>query len=311
MYLLPIKSKIFVLLTIFYCQNSFGQNVGIGTNNPLTRLHITGGSDASLGGGGFLQIGNLNALNVVIDDNEIMARINGSAATLSLNNDGGNIILGAAEGANIGIGTNAPAERLHMAAGNIRLDNSTHGINLNGADRAMITRRFDVFSSGIHQGLGRWGLFMEPSRLTLGIPNVPGKEVAISKYNANSVAIPILTINENGALRRPSSGISDLLPIAMGTIRGNNTNIALITGGSGNFNAVWNETLKYWELAINGHNNIELNKYLIITTGQGCKTAYSNHPDFPEATFNIRTYNLNNNDIQEKAWFSFVVYKLQ
>jgi hypothetical protein len=246
MYLLPIKSKILFLFTIFYCQNSFGQNVGIGTNNPLTRLHITGGSDASLGGGGFLQIGNLNALNVVIDDNEIMARINGSAATLSLNNDGGNIILGAAEGANIGIGTNAPAERLHIAAGNIRLDNSLLGINLHGADRAMITRRFDVFTSGIHQGLGRWGLFMEPSRLTIGIPDIVGKAFQVASYSANSVANTVLTIDRVGQVKRPKTGDFDLLPIGMAYIKWDGS----FWRSTGNISVTFSNSGNYWKYEI-------------------------------------------------------------
>ncbi len=45
-------------------------NTGIGTITPLVKLHLAGGTDASLGGG-------------------IMARNNGAASTLFLNNDGG------------------------------------------------------------------------------------------------------------------------------------------------------------------------------------------------------------------------------
>jgi hypothetical protein len=63
----------------------------------------------------------------------------------------------------------------------------------------MITRGFDPFSSGKHIGLGRWGLFMEPSTLTLGIPDLPGKRMAVSTFNTNSlVAKELLVVSQNG-----------------------------------------------------------------------------------------------------------------
>lgn len=58
-------------------------------------LAITGGSDASVSGGGFIVCGSVAGTNVVIDNNEVMARNNGAAATLYLNNDGGDVIIGA------------------------------------------------------------------------------------------------------------------------------------------------------------------------------------------------------------------------
>lgn len=69
-------------------------NVGIGTTMPTVRLHIEGGSDAGIAGGGFIQAGVSTGLNIAIDNNEIMARNNGAAANLLLNNDGGNVGIG-------------------------------------------------------------------------------------------------------------------------------------------------------------------------------------------------------------------------
>ncbi len=82
-------------------------NVGIGTGAPEERLHIVGGTDTALGGGGYLVLGQTNALNVSIDNNEIMARENGNFSDLFLNANGGNV----------GIGTLSAAAKLHVVGG--------------------------------------------------------------------------------------------------------------------------------------------------------------------------------------------------
>ena len=79
-------------------------NVGIGTTTPVTRLHIVGGTDAAIAGGGYIVTGDVAALNVVIDNNEIMARNNGATSQLLLNADGGNV----------GVGTTSPLDTLHV-----------------------------------------------------------------------------------------------------------------------------------------------------------------------------------------------------
>ncbi|RME38310.1 MAG: hypothetical protein D6788_07720, partial [Planctomycetota bacterium] len=66
-----------------------GGNVGIGTSSPVTRLHIEGGSDVSLSGGGYITLGSVTGANIALDGNEIMARNNGATSPLYLNNDGG------------------------------------------------------------------------------------------------------------------------------------------------------------------------------------------------------------------------------
>ena len=69
-------------------------NVGIGTTSPATRLHVVGGSDASLSNGsGFMLIGSESDLNLVIDHNEIIARNNGASSKLHLNRGSGNVVV--------------------------------------------------------------------------------------------------------------------------------------------------------------------------------------------------------------------------
>lgn len=68
--------------------------VGIGTANPATQLHVTGGTDVSGSGGGYLQLGSSSSTNIGIDGNEIQARNNGAASNLFLQNSGGLLDIG-------------------------------------------------------------------------------------------------------------------------------------------------------------------------------------------------------------------------
>lgn len=69
--------------------------VGIGTANPRTKLHIRGGEDASLAANsGFMILGEVISKNLVLDDNEIIARNAGQNDRLYLNAPGGPISFG-------------------------------------------------------------------------------------------------------------------------------------------------------------------------------------------------------------------------
>ncbi|HWL92462.1 MAG TPA: hypothetical protein VNT79_02920, partial [Phycisphaerae bacterium] len=96
-------------------RNHFAGNVGIGTTAPEEKLHVTGGTDTSPIGGGFLVLGHTNGAHLSFDSNEIMARDDEGASDLFINHEGGNVLINAGSGAGrVGIGTTTPLEELHV-----------------------------------------------------------------------------------------------------------------------------------------------------------------------------------------------------
>jgi hypothetical protein len=87
------------------------------------------------------------------------------------------------------------------ATGGVRVDTGTApGITLSAADRALLTCGWNPFTSGTHSGAGRWGMFMEPHTLALGMPALGGKTVQIVKYNENSTYSTLATFDQAGNL---------------------------------------------------------------------------------------------------------------
>jgi len=95
--------------------------VGIGTNQPASKLHIDGGTDAMPSGGGFAQFGASNDANLSVDNDEIMARQNGQPSALFINHQGGNVLFNAQGIGFVGIGTSSPQTKLHVV-GTVRSD---------------------------------------------------------------------------------------------------------------------------------------------------------------------------------------------
>jgi hypothetical protein len=82
------------------------------------------------------------------------------------------------------------------------------GLKLQAYDGPIITRAWDPFNSSAgtaKNGLGRWGLFMEPGQLVCGIPDldVPGgdRSFAVQKYTASGTRTELMRVdNRNGFL---------------------------------------------------------------------------------------------------------------
>ncbi|MDA9564306.1 hypothetical protein N9R81_06520 [Flavobacteriales bacterium] len=122
-----------------------GGNVGIGTTNPLSHLHIATGADASLGGAGYFIVGQINNQNIVIDNNEIISRDNAGEATLHLQTDGGPVMVHNNQGAgtrfsiedngDVGIGTSTiPKARLQIQGGDTYVSSIGSGNILRSPD---------------------------------------------------------------------------------------------------------------------------------------------------------------------------------
>ncbi len=80
---------------------------------------------------------------------------------------------------------------------------SSRGVALSAVNSPIITRGFDPFdqtAGAQRQGLGRWGLFMEPWCLVLGIPDVPGRYFEVAKYWTGGGRSPLMDVDQNGVV---------------------------------------------------------------------------------------------------------------
>jgi len=94
------------------------------------------------------------------------------------------------------------------AAGGMRLL-SNRGLALNADNKPIITRGWDPFdtSSGPDKaGLGRWGLFMEPYNLVLGIPaeDVGNRSFQVGKYSTNGTYTQLMRVDQAGTVTASS-----------------------------------------------------------------------------------------------------------
>jgi len=88
---------------------------------------------------------------------------------------------------------------------NAVFSDSQKGFALPGSDLPIITRGFDEFgpdAPAAKQGLGRWGLFMEPYNLVLGMPSneIGERSVAIGRYSPNGTWEALFTVRNTDGL---------------------------------------------------------------------------------------------------------------
>ncbi|HKI69392.1 MAG TPA: tail fiber domain-containing protein, partial [Verrucomicrobiae bacterium] len=88
------------------------------------------------------------------------------------------------------------------AQNGVRIQSNT-GIHLDAADRPLIVRDwapFDATAPAGKAGIGRWGLFMEPRYLTLGIPAVADRYFQVARYNADGTYTSLMSVGQAGNL---------------------------------------------------------------------------------------------------------------
>jgi hypothetical protein len=204
---------------------------------------------------------------------------------------------------NVGIGTSNPSERLEVV-GNIELQSSLKGVVLNAGDRPLITRGWDAFTSGNYNGIGRWGVFMEPFRLTFGVPNNVGAAFAFSAYETNSNRNDVLTINRVGGVVRPGTNNVDLLPICMGNINASGG----IVSGTGNFSVAYNGSEATLDITIAGHAYNRTN-YLAIATCYR-ELGSKSFATVVENAGKLRIWRITDGGSEGNQAVSFIVYKL-
>jgi hypothetical protein len=161
-------------------------NVGIGTSTPLAKLHIAGGTDADVAGGGFLICGTPASTNLAIDDNEIMALNNGAPSPLFINTSGGTVALVPSGTGNVGIGTGSPTAKLDVRSGGL------------GAILTLFDGAFNVFTVTDGGGVG------------LGVPN-PTFQLHLSSNSAAKPTSNVWTISSDARLKKNVNTIEHAL----------------------------------------------------------------------------------------------------
>lgn len=139
-----------------------GARLGVGTDSPLTSMHIATGNDVNLtDSAGYLLLGDANGLNLVLDNNEIQARDNGVAAQLHLQVEGGDFSVHwndpsefrIRDNGDVGVGTNAPTAKLDVR-GDIKMGSAGDLFAVAGTENLRtVVGRVSV-SGGIEQGHG-------------------------------------------------------------------------------------------------------------------------------------------------------------
>lgn len=139
-----------------------GKNIGLGTDDPVTTLHIADGSDVTDNdASGYLVIGEPGADNLGIDVNEIQARNNNAAAPLYLQLEGGDLRVHpddhsrftVKDSGHTGIGTSNPAEKLDVR-GNIKLGGNGDLFALGGVENLRMIVGSVGSNGNVTQGAG-------------------------------------------------------------------------------------------------------------------------------------------------------------
>ena len=184
--------KKIICFSIFFClfdflvkTNVHAQFVGINNLTPVFELDIRT-NDAN--DGSIINLGNL-------DNGHFLRFFSGKQLDFPFPS----IYWKNGDPLSLGTDLNGYTEIMKLKTDGSLFLNSQSGIVLDQGNLPLITRGYDPFTSGAYSGLGRWGMFMEPFYLTLGMPQIPGRGFQFVTYDNNSAINKILMrVNENG-----------------------------------------------------------------------------------------------------------------
>jgi hypothetical protein len=142
-------------------------NVGVGTTAPNVKLHVVGGTAASLAKGtGAFVIGDVNGKNVAMDINGMMCRNNAGKSPLHLQANGGMLKVHhhnagtefvVKDNGQVGIGTSSPSVMLHVRGGGDADLTDASGFvvigNVDGDNLVMDSNEIMARSNGARAGL--------------------------------------------------------------------------------------------------------------------------------------------------------------
>jgi len=173
-----------------------GGNVGIGTNSPQVKLEVNGGTDVSLPGGGFLQLGSFSSSNLAFDNNEIQARDGGTPSALYLQNSGGSLQIGSASGNITDVHINN-GQLLQAKTGNANMmplcygHVSANGTLLGGTSNVSITKgqntaQYFIICSGITSStmmIAVSNKITDPAKISVAYSSAGQAKVTIENFN--------------------------------------------------------------------------------------------------------------------------------
>jgi len=178
-------------------------NVGIGTANPIDKLHIDGGADPS-----FIHFTNTASGQTVNDGLRIGMRNDATGAEMIVNDGyftittGGNTRMQIQSDGSIGIGTIAPATKLHVSSGVLTVDGTGAGITTTGNVTA---------TTFIGSGASLTGVTQLASTQTFTGANAFASTTAFTATNAT---LPGVDVSSGLIVRAGNVGIGTAAPSA-------------------------------------------------------------------------------------------------
>ena len=113
---------------------------------------------------------------------------------------------------------------------------SDKGIHLHATNAPMIVRDLDLFASyapSPKAGVGRWGMFMEPNTLVMGIPgdDTTGRSFQVAKYNLHGSPTMLMQVDQTGNLTA-AGNLTASGSISAGVFAGNGSFLTSVNASS-------------------------------------------------------------------------------